>query len=382
MKRRGNREGSIYKRKDGRWCGALFLGYDFQGKPIRKYFYGKTRQEVVEKLTKALRDQQVGLLSVKNDQTFGEWIWSYLELYKKQQVRPTTYELYRTILKKHLPPRLASIQLSKLRPEHLQRLYLEMSKKGLTRSIRILHVIINSSLKQALKLGYVYRNVAEAVTLPRYEQKEIRVLSQEEIGKFLSAAKKHRLYPAFLLLLVTGLRRGELLGLKWEDVDFEKGAITIKRNLVYVNSKTFFQEPKTKHSQRSVPLPDIALIELKKWRKKWLEERMKLGSGWPETDLVFPSEIHTPINPRNFLRTLKNILREAGLPQDVTIHSLRHTCATMLLSSGEHPKIVQELLGHSSVTITLDTYSKVMPGLKEQAVKKLEQALKKVYPQD
>lgn len=379
MKRRGNREGSIYKRKDGRWCGAVLLGYDFEGKPIRKYIYGKTRREVAEKLSKLLQDRDTGLLTPsKENYTLGQWLELWLKLYKKPQLRQTTYDRYLTVIRNHLSNRIAGIPLERLRTEHLQGLYLHMEKQGLSRSIRMLHTLINGSLKQAMKLGYVSRNVAEAATLPRKKQKEMKVLSEEELERFLESAKTFRLYPAFLLLISTGLRRGELLGLKWEDIDWDKKMIMVRRNLVEYRGKVVFQEPKTKNSCRTIPLTETALEELKNWRKKWLEERLRLGPEWPETELVFPSRVHTPERPRNFLRTFKVILEKAGLPPDVTIHSLRHTYATSLLKSGEHPKIVQELLGHSSITTTLDIYSRVMPGLKEQAQKKMENFLRKI----
>jgi len=384
MKRRGNREGSIYKRKDGVWCGAVTLGRDYKtGKLIRKVAYGKTRAEVAEKLNKLLREYHLGLLSPHGEHLqFGQWLWTYLNIYKKPTIRETTYELYRGILDNHLPNALALVPLEKLRSEDLQRLYLELEKEGYSRLVQILHNFIHGALEQALRLGYIPRNVSLATTRPRARKKEIKVLNQEEIERFLECAKNHRLYPAFFLLLTTGLRRGELLGLEWKNINWERRTLTVERNLVYLKGEFRFEEPKTKGSYRTIPLSDNAFKVLKKWRKKWLEERIKLGADWPQTDLVFPSETHTPMNPRNFLRTLKGILKEAELPSDVTIHSLRHTYATMLLSQGEHPKVVQELLGHSSITTTLDVYSKVMPGLKEQAVKKLDAFFQEVLPKE
>jgi len=370
--RRGNNEGSIYRRKDGTWCGAVSSGRDREGNPIRKYVYGKTRQEVSNKLVKLLQDYQVGLLPTQGKKvTFGQWLWTYLNLYKKPQIRETTYELYSNILKNHLPTYLASLPLEKVRPEDLQRLFLE--KEG--RTMQILRNFIHGALKQAMRLGYVPRNVAEATTPPRNKKKEVQVLSREDIKKFIASSQDHRLFPAFFLLLTTGLRRGELLGLQWSDVDLERGTITVSRSLIYLKGKFIFQEPKTKGSSRTIPLPEVTQEVLKEWKRKWLEERMALGANWPKTDLVFPTEVHTPINPRNFGRTFKDLLKKAELSPTITIHGLRHTYATLLLSAGEHPKVVQELLGHSSITITMDTYSKVAPGLKEKAVEKLNAIL-------
>jgi len=376
MARRGNREGTICRRKDGRWCGAVTLGYDPKtGKPVRKFFYGKTRQEVAEKLAKILRDHHLGLIpATKERMEFGSWLWTFLDLYKKPEIRPTTYELYAGILRLHLPEKLAHTPLEKLRSEDLQALYTSLGEKGYSRTVQILHNLIHSALDQAVKLGYVPRNASEATTRPKGKKKEVQILTPQELKRFLEVAKKHRLFPAFYVLATTGLRRGELLGLKWQDIDWEHGTLTVQRNLVWVGREPALQEPKTKGSYRTIPLPESTLEVLKEWRKKWLEERVKLGPDWPETDLVFPSEVHTAMHPRNFLRAFKGLLQEAGLPM-VSLHALRHSYATLLLAEGENPRVVQEILGHSTVTTTLGIYSKVLPSLKQQAVKKVERIL-------
>ena len=376
MGRRGNREGSIYRRKDGLWCGALTVGYDpGTGKPIRKVVYAKTRQEVAEKLTKLLRDHHLGLLPVKNERVeFGSWLWTFLDLYKKPEIRPTTYGLYAGILRLHIPEKLAHTPLEKLRSEDLQALYTSLGERGYTRVVQILHNLIHSALNQAVKLGYVPRNVSEATTRPKGKKKEVQILTSQELKRFLEVAKKHRLFPAFYVLATTGLRRGELLGLKWQDIDWEHGTLTVQRNLVWVRGEPVLQEPKTRGSYRTIPLPESTLEVLRGWRKRWLEEKLALGPDWPETDLVFPSEVHTAMHPRNFLRAFKNLLQEANLPM-VSLHALRHSYATLLLAEGENPRVVQELLGHSTVTTTLGIYSRVLPSLKQQAVKKVERIL-------
>jgi integrase len=203
----------------------------------------------------------------------------------------------------------------------------------------------------------------------------MRVFTREELRRFLEVAREHRLFPAFFLLASLGLRRGELLALRWEDVDWERGTVSIRRTLSWVRGEPLFQEPKTSGSARTLPLPPSALEVLKEWRKRWFEERLSLGPDWPETDLIFPSEAHTPMHPRNFLRTYKSLLERAGLPP-LSLHALRHTFATMLLAEGENPKVVQELLGHSSISTTLGIYSKVLPSLKQKAVEKVDSILR------
>jgi len=323
MKRRGNREGSIYKRKDGRWCGQLILGYDLKtGKPIKRYIYARTREEVARKLNKLLL--QAGNVSPEK-YTLGVWLHTWLELYKKSSLRPTTFERYESIIKNHVPETLKKLPLEKLYPEHLQRLYLEKQKEDLSgRSVEFLHVVLHSALKQAMRLGYVSRNVADYVDRPKKKAKEKRILTQEELHCFLFCANKHRLYPAFLLLVTTGIRRGEVLGLRWQDLNLKEGTIVINQSLTTLNHGFVIQEPKSESGKRIIPLLPEVVEELKAWRKKWLEEKISLGPDWPETDLVFPSEVHTPMYPRNFTRVFYTICQEAGI-EGVTIHSLRHS---------------------------------------------------------
>lgn len=373
MKRRGNREGSIYKRKDGRWCGQLILGYDLKtGKPIKKYIYARTREEVAKKLNRLL--WQAGNVSPEK-YTLGGWLHTWLELYKKSSLRPTTFERYESIIKNHVPETLKKLPLEKLYPEHLQRLYLEKQKEGLSgRSVELLHVVLHSALKQAMRLGYVSRNVADYVDRPKKKTKEKRILTQEELHCFLSCANKHRLYPAFLLLVTTGIRRGEVLGLRWQDLNYEEETIVINQSLTTLNHGFVIQEPKSESGKRIIPLLPEVVEELKKWRKKWLEEKISLGPDWPETDLVFPSEVHTPMYPRNFTRVFYTICQKAGI-EGITIHSLRHSFVSYLVAQGVDPRTVKELVGHSSVTLTLDVYARSISASKKEAIEHLRNVI-------
>lgn len=195
------------------------------------------------------------------------------------------------------------------------------------------------------------------------------------MNKFLSVAREHRLFPAFLLEWGTGIRCGELLGLKWEDVDLNKGYISIRRSLIMLKGGLGFSEPKTEKSRRTIPLPVEVVKELKSWKTKQAEEKLFLGPAYQDNGLVICEVDGTPLAPRNFTRLFEKLLKEAELPK-IRFHDLRHTHATMLLVLGEHPKVVQERLGHSTITMTLDTYSHVMPGLQEQASSKLSEILK------
>jgi len=370
--KRGNGEGCISKRKDGTWCAVITVGRKPDGKLKQKFFYGKTRQEVAEKLNKALNELRQGTFVEATAVTVESWLKTWLEEYKRPKLRLTTFESYRIMAECHIVPAIGHIKLKDLRPEHLQHLYNEKLKAGLSpRTVRYIHLVVHSALKQALKNQLVYRNVAEATELPADKKKEARALTLEEMDRFLNALEGDRLKAAFVTLLGTGLRRGELLALKWDNVNLKEGIIAVKENLVWIAKKGFvFQPPKTEKSKRVVPLPDDVLAELKRHKVRQAEEKLKIGAAYQDNGLVFCTEIGTPIIPRNFERKYKALLKKAGLT-GVKLHSLRHTYATRLLELGENLKVVQELLGHSRISVTADIYSHVSPELKRGAAAKL-----------
>jgi integrase len=371
-KKRGNGEGSISKRKDGTWCAVITVGRKPDGKLKQKFFYGKTRQEVAEKLNKALNELRQGTFVEATAVTVESWLKTWLEEYKRPKVRLTTFESYRIMAESHIIPAVGHIKLKDLRPEHLQHLYNEKLKTGLSpRTVRYIHLVIHSALKQAVKNQLVARNVSEATELPADNKKEARALTMEEMDRFLNALESDRLKAAFITLLGTGLRRGELLALKWDNVNLKEGTIAVKENLAWIAKKGFvFQPPKTEKSKRVVPLPDDVLAELKKHKARQAEEKLKLGESYQDNGLVFCTEIGTPIIPRNFERKFKLLLKKADLT-GIKLHSLRHTYATRLLELGENLKVVQELLGHSRISVTADIYSHVSPELKRGAAAKL-----------
>lgn len=285
----------------------------------------------------------------------------------------------------HIKPEIGNIQLKKLQPHHLQKLYNDKRTHGRVdgqgglsaRSVRIMHTVLHSALGQALKEGLVARNVSEATILPRYERKEPRVLTLEEEKRFFKALAEDRLGPAFLLDLGSGLRCGELLALRWEDVNLEEGIIRVSRSLSRVKTdggptKTIliFQEPKSKKSKRTIPLPKWAVAALKTQKARQNQEKLLAGPSYQDNGLVFATEFGKPIEPRNFTRKFHQLIKKAGITR-TNLHALRHTYATRLLEANEHPKVVQELLGHSQIGVTLDTYSHVMPEIKQAAAAKL-----------
>lgn len=385
-KKRGNGEGTIYKRSDGLWVAQVTVGYDPQtGKPKRKSFYGKTRQEVIGKLTEIIQELRTGTFIEPSKATFGEWLDKWLEEYKKGQLKPTTYESYKAIVDIHIKPALGGIPLAKLQPHMLQAFYNEKLENGRadgkgglsTRMVHYCHTIIHQALKQAVKEGLLPRNPAEATSPPAVKNKQMRPLTEEELLKFLDVAKDDRLYAAYVVAATTGLRRGELLGLCWDCVDLEQGVIVVKRQLLILkNSLTLEETTKTKSGQRTVVLTDDAIRELKAHRKLQAQEKLLLGEAYQDHNLVFCKPDGTPLDPREFTKHFQRLLKKAGLPQ-VRLHDLRHTHATLLLKRGIPAKIVQERLGHSSITITLDLYSHVTPEMQRLAAESLNSLLNK-----
>ncbi len=383
-KRRGNGEGSITKRKsDGRWQGYVTVGYDVEtGKPKKKYFYGKTRKEVQEQVNEALGKVRTGTYREPSKLTMAEWLTTWLNDYMKPSLRPTTWENYEIQVMRHILPALGHLRLSQLQTSNLQKLYndklsnggrLDGKEGGLSpRSVRYIHTLIHAALEQAKKEGMITINVADAVKLPHDQKKEIQCLDTEGVKKFLTAARDTKHFPAYFLALNTGLRRGELLGLRWKDVDLKAGSITVNQGLVRTKQGLVFQEPKTKLSNRTIGVSPQVVIALKDHKKRQNEERLAAGTAYnKEHDLVFCNELGGPICPRGFTRHFERLLKKSGLEGKVTFHGLRHTFATLSLQEGAAARTVQEALGHHKAAFTLDVYSSVTDKMKKEATDKI-----------
>lgn len=369
-RRRGNGEGTIYQRKNGTWAGLLTIGRDENGKLKRLSFSGRTRKEVAEKLAKAKAELQQGTFVEPNKLTLGDWLDVWLKEYKKPTLRPEVFDTYEMIIRVHLKPALGSVLVQALRPEMVQRLYNEKAASGLSpATVRKIHQVLHGALKQAVRNQLVTRNVSEATTLPKAGQtREVRALTLEEQEKFLKALEGNRLEVAFKVLLGTGLRRGELLGLTWRDVNLTNGTITVRQSLIRAKGKLVIQDPKTKTSKRTIPLPDDLVAELKAHRARQAQEKLFAGPAYEDNNLVFANELGQPLDPRSFNRWFYELRDKAGLPKDVNLHALRHTYATRLLERGVSLKVIQQLLGHSKFDVTADIYSHVAPELQREAV--------------
>ena len=373
-RKRGNGEGSITRRKDGLYMARYTVETAIGAK--RKTLYGKTRGEVSEKLIKAMADRDDGLVFDADNLKVGEYLERWLVDSVLDTVRPTTYERYEQIVRIHVRPALGSVKLKNLTPVHVRGLYREKLEAGLSaRTVQYIHVTLHKALKQAVQDGLIPRNATEAVKAPQVRREEMRPLSAEQVKVLLEVARGDRLEALYVLAIHTGLRQGELLGLKWEDVDLESGTLRVRRTLVTAKGGPVLTAPKTKGSRRSVKLTQGAVEALRSHLKHQLQEIDRAGSLWRENGLMFASESGEPLD-RRYLTSCryKALLKRAELPM-IRFHDLRHTCATLLLSKNVNPKIVSEMLGHASIAITLDTYSHVLPNMRDQAAAAMEEAL-------
>lgn len=373
-RKRGNGEGTITRRKNGGWM-AQYSVYTAEGRK-RRTIYGKTRTEVAAKLTKALSDRESGLIFDAGSQTVGEYLERWLEDSVKGSVKPRTHESYGWLVRKHIIPEIGRVKLASLNPAHLQRLYHSRMDSGLSaRSVRYIHAVMHRALKQALRWGLVPRNACEAVDPPKPQKKEITPLSRDEARRLLDSVRGDRLEALYILATHCGIRQGELLGLRWEDIDLDAATLQVRRTLSTAKTGPRFAAPKTAKSRRTIMLNRPAVEALARHHERQFEESTILAGEWKDYSLVFATTHGTPLNPRNLVnRSFKPLLRQAALP-NIRFHDLRHTCATLLLSGGVHPKLVQELLGHATIAITLDTYSHVLPGMGDQAATAMEDAL-------
>jgi integrase len=378
MPKRGNGEGSIYpvKDKNGRVKGyrGSYWVHTADG-PKRRYISGKRREDVRDELAKALSDRLGGLVFDAGAMTVGE----YLDRWMKDvegTVRESTHQRYGYAVGPHIKPALGAIKLKDLNPAQVRWFYRDRLDSGLApASVHKLHVVLHKALKAAVADGLIPRNVTAGIKLPRLSREEIDPLSREEARSLLEAAKGERLEALYVLALNTGMRQGEILALKWDDLDLEAGTLRVRRTLTKTGKVYATGEPKTRNSRRVIRLTAAAVEALRGHLSRQLEEMERMGSLYRPGGLVFATEAGTLINPSNLRnRSLKPLLKATSL-RAVRFHDLRHTCATLLLSKNVNPKIVSEMLGHASVSITLDVYSHLMPDMQEKAAKALEEAL-------
>ena len=329
-----------------------------------------------EKLAKAVVDRTGGLTYDAGIMTLAEYLQGWLTDAVRDTVRQRTYERYEQIVRVHLATAWPRMKLKRLTPADVRHLYREKLDSGLApRTVQYIHTTLHKALKDAVSDGLVARNVTEGIKAPRPQKKEVNALSADQTRAFLSAAHGDRFEALYVVAVHCGLREGELLGLRWDDVDLEAGTLAVRRTLSETKIGHLFEVPKNGKG-RNIKLTVGAMNALKRHRKAQLEQRIRLARLTEDHGLVFPNQVGKTMNARNLTaRSFKPILERAGLPRSVRLHDLRHTCATLLLKARQHPKFVQELLGHATISQTLDTYSHVLPGMGEGLADAMDEAL-------
>lgn len=438
--KRGQNEGSIRERfkatKEGKkvsigWEARYSAGTDENGKQIQRSIYGKTSEEVKQKLRKILTSLDEGTYIEPKKIKISQWLDTWFEDYKKPTVKPNTLACYENMIKKHINPVIGNVLLRDLRADQVQKLYNTVSKDYSKRMVELTHVTLHNALEQAIKNDLLFRNVTDLVDLPKGKderdgssEEPPRVLTEDEQDKLLKAIKGDRMEAPIILMLYTGLRRGELLGLKWEDIDLDEKMLHVNRLMCRfknyddaAETKTTldFGTLKTAKSKRDIPLIDELIPVLKAHKARQKAERVRAGEAHNKNNnMIVSNELGEPVDPRTFKKIFDRMLEKAGMaklkmpygwkpgqpipedftfpkwftpperwepgkpfpmgfipPEGINVHAMRHTFATRGLENGIELKVMQELLGHSTIVLTGDIYSHVLPNKKREAVNKL-----------
>lgn len=366
----------ITQRADGRYMGK------FQYMGERYHVYGETSKEAEKERDNLRYEVEHGLFAKTKNITLDSWFKTWIEEYKESTVKNSTIQVYKDSYNSYIKKPLGRKRLKNVRPEHIQKIYNDLNKKGFSRNtIELVSVVLSGMYKQAIKNRIITINPVPLATLPKGKpKKKPRVLTKEEQKMFTEYVKDDYYYNLYMLALQTGLRSGELRSLQWQDIDFKKKILHVRHTLVYINGGGYeFGTPKTQSSNRDVPLIDGAIKILKNQKKKKLEQQMLLGDKWESQevfeDLVFVSEWGRPISKDTLKTELDEIISiiqkdHTGF-KHMTPHTLRHTFATRAIENGISPQVLKTILGHSKLSMTMDLYSHVLPDTKAEEMEKI-----------
>lgn len=365
----GHKEGSVYyvEARD-RWVAEITLE---TGK--RKKAYCKTRQEAQRKKNEMLRELERGMLATGPQRKLGEYIQDWLENTHKSKLRLSVYLNYRKHVK-HIVAGLGDIWLQKLTPQQVQSFLTKKLDEGLSpKYVREMLGVLRLALKNAVQWGYVSRNVCELVTRPRVPKHDIAPLTLEQAQRFRQHLQGHRFEVLITMAVVTGMRRGELLSLRWSDIDFQRGILQVLHTVDRFTGYGYVEgEPKSAAGVRSIRLPAFLVEMLKQHRVQQVAQKSQ-AKTWQERDLVFPNSRGGYLHPNHLGEAFRELLEEAGLPS-IRFHDLRHSAATILLSMVVNIKVIQEMLGHSDISITLRVYGHLLPSMQQEAVDRWDSA--------
>jgi integrase len=377
-------KGHIRKRSQNSWAIILDLGRDEHGRRKQKWHSVRgTKRDAERELARLVNEINTGDYVEPSRMSVREFLDRWVRDYVERAVSPKTAERYKEIVDSNIKPAIGGYALSKLKPLHIQSFYTEAlttgrkDKKGGLSAQTVLHIhrVLHKALGQGVKWQLLPRNPADAVETPRPERKRMTALDGSETAGLLQALAGTRLHVPVLVAVTTGLRRGEFLALHWNDVDLDVGQMTVHQSLEQTSDGLRFKTPKTDRGRRQVALPSFTVDALRAHKVEQAKARLKMGQIYQDQDLVFPKEDGLPWAPDAFSTAFAAFVRNSGLAH-VRLHDLRHSHATQLLKQGVHPKVVSERLGHSKISITLDTYSHVLPGMQEDAAQKIDSALR------
>jgi integrase len=367
-KRRSNGEGTIYQRPNGKWCAMLSVGGG-----ERRAFYADTEKEVIEKRDKAKRALESGGLKGRAGYTLSEHLVYWLDDVKVSHIRPATYRIYSYYVHSILIPAIGKIKVERFTAQHMQKLMNDLARSGRA-SVTVQHVrtVLIQALREAQKYGIVTQNVAEFVKAPAGKSPERPLLSTEQINMLLDAVKRTRDEPVYWVALQLGLRQGEILGLRWSDVDLVHGEVRIEHTLsgISQDGQPILSPPKTMAGKRTVPVPDGLLDMLRNHHTAQLAEKMHYRSSWKDHNLVFCSETGVPIRSDSLRQRFVTVVKRLGMPR-IHFHDLRHACATMLAEQGVPPRVAMEILGHRDIATTELVYKHVRETSKREAINSL-----------
>lgn len=397
---RAHGEGCIGQRQDGTYYGYTRYKDMDTGKTKKHFVYGKSRPEVVAKKKSFEDELKAGIIPTKKKLTVEQWMDIWLETYKKNSVRQNTFESYKIIVEAHIKPSLGKETLKDLQPQQVQKMINDKLVSGRTkdgangkkgsalspRMVEYIYSVLHMALKQAVKNGLVIRNVCDALDKPKKTRHEFMPWTTEDTNRFLSSIKKSRLFALYVTEWGTGLRRSEITALQWPDIDLKKGLLSVRRGLVRIKGGYKFGDTKTKKSRRTIPLPEQVIKILKTWKAQQAREKVKWNAdhidipeegrpAYNPLNMVFCDEVGQAYKPDFITTSFRRDLEAAKLPH-IRFHDLRHGHATMLLELGEDLKVISERLGHSSITMTGDTYSHVREKMQKEASNKLDLVLK------
>jgi integrase len=366
-RKRGNNEGCIYQRKDGRWCAQVSLS----GRRITKY--AKTQRECRDWVKQTLDKIEYGLTFDGTQITLERFMESWLTG-KDISIRPSTARNYRRYSELYIHPVIGKMRLQNILPAHIRQLYLRMQAEGKgARTIQLVHVTLHCALKQAVKEGLIGHNPMDAVERPKVETQEFHIFTEEQARQFMTSAKGSRYEALFFLALTTSMRKGEILGLMWSDMDWEKGSLRVERQLQPVSYGGSALTPtKTKSGRRQIKLGKIGLTSLEAHRQRQEAQKALAGDRWKENGMIFTTSIGTYTDQTKVSREFKRILQGAGLP-DIRFHDLRHTSISFLLDIGTPVNTVQRRAGHSKASVTTDIYGHVMAHSQDAAADNIEE---------